>query len=179
MKNLSKKGGISLVALVITIIVLIILTGAVIVTFMEGGIVSRAKEATFKSDIRTYQEILAMKKADEYIDIATGKKTESDLNADTLDKMQAIIPEINKNYEDIIAISNGEIVKGTKASEEPYKTWLEELGIGNGTVALPENAIATVEGLDVGDYVVYSPDGEIHYIVSYIQAFYCCYRIFW
>ena len=52
-----KKQGISLVALVITIIVLIILTGAVIVTFMEGGIVDRAKEATFKSDIRSYQEI--------------------------------------------------------------------------------------------------------------------------
>ena len=39
-----KKQGISLVALVITIIVLIILTGAVIVTFMEGGIIDRAKE---------------------------------------------------------------------------------------------------------------------------------------
>ena len=40
-----RKQGISLVALVITIIVLIILTGAVIVTFMEGGIIERAKEA--------------------------------------------------------------------------------------------------------------------------------------
>ena len=79
MKNLSKKGGISLVALVITIIVLIILTGAVIVTFMEGGIVDRAKESVFKSDIRTYQEILAVKRADEYIEIATGEKEASEL----------------------------------------------------------------------------------------------------
>ena len=49
------RRGISLIVLVITIIVLIILTAAVIVTFMEGGIVDRAKQATFKSDIRTYQ----------------------------------------------------------------------------------------------------------------------------
>ena len=59
MKNFRK--GISLVALVITIIVLIILTAAVIITFMDGGIIDRAKEATFKSDIREYQAILVSK----------------------------------------------------------------------------------------------------------------------
>ena len=74
MKNLSKKGGISLVALVITIIVLIILTGAVIVTFMDGGVIDRAKESVFKSDIRTYQSMLAVKLSEEQLTIHTQKK---------------------------------------------------------------------------------------------------------
>ena len=44
----SKRAGISLVALVVTIIVLIILTGAVIATFTEGGIIEKAKEEVMK-----------------------------------------------------------------------------------------------------------------------------------
>ena len=51
-----KKGGISLVALVITIIVLIILTGAVIVTFRDGGIIEKSKDSVLRSDCATLQD---------------------------------------------------------------------------------------------------------------------------
>ena len=126
--NKKTTSGISLVALIVTIIVLIILTAAVIVTFMEGGIIERAKEAVFKSDIRTYQEILLVKKGEEQIKIATGNGGESELNATELADIQKIIPEFKEEYKDLIEISNGEIILGSR-SENPYTDWLAELGI--------------------------------------------------
>ena len=50
------KKGISLVALVTTIIVLIILTGTVILIFRECGIVEKSKDAVLRSDSATLQE---------------------------------------------------------------------------------------------------------------------------
>ena len=73
---MNKRAGISLVALVVTIIVLIILTGAVVVTFMVGGIVGRANESTFKSDMRSYQEQLLVIKSEDNIKLAVGETNE-------------------------------------------------------------------------------------------------------
>ncbi|MBE5821361.1 MAG: hypothetical protein E7311_02090 [Clostridiales bacterium] len=155
MKKSSKRDGISLVALIVTIIVLIILTAAVIVTFMEGGIIEKAKEAVFKSDIRTYQEILAVKNAENMINLATGNGEDTPLNATELEDIQEMIPEFKEEYDGLIVISNGEIVLGTE-SKEPYSGWLADLGIG--VAPLPENAIANK--VEVGDYVAYTPGEE-------------------
>ena len=158
MKNLrgNKTSGISLVALIVTIIVLIILTAAVIVTFMEGGIIEKAKEAVFKSDMRTYQEILAVKNAEKQIELATGNGEGGLYNATELAEIQEIIPEFKEEYKDLIAISNGEIVLGTR-TDERYGKWLDDLGIGSGVIS--ENSV--VNKLKVGDYVAYSiPEGE-------------------
>ncbi|MBE5821613.1 MAG: hypothetical protein E7311_03370 [Clostridiales bacterium] len=154
MKNLSsnKTSGISLVALIVTIIVLIILTAAVIVTFMEGGIIEKAKEAVFKSDIRTYQEILAVKNAEKQIELATGNGEGGLYNETEYDKIKEIIPEFKEEYKDLIAISNGEIVLGSR-TDDPYSTWLADLGIGAGKNAIPENSVVTK--LEVGHYVNY------------------------
>ncbi|MBE5821694.1 MAG: hypothetical protein E7311_03790 [Clostridiales bacterium] len=151
LKNSKKTSGISLVALIVTIIVLIILTAAVIVTFMEGGIIEKAKEAVFKSDIRTYQEILAVKNAEKQIELATGNGEGGLYNETEYEKIKEIIPELKEEYKDLIAISNGEIVLGTR-TEDPYNIWLAELGIGKG--AIPENSV--VKKLQVGHYVNYN-----------------------
>ena len=105
-----RKQGVSLVALIVTIIVLIILTAAVIVTFMEGGIVDRAKEAVFKSDIRTYQEQLAIAKGEEQINIAVGAGGESKLNGTTASEIQEFLPDFKEEYEGIVSVEEGEIV---------------------------------------------------------------------
>jgi len=155
MKNLrnSRTSGISLVALIVTIIVLIILTAAVIVTFMEGGIIEKAKEAVFKSDKRKYQEILAVKNAEKQIELATGNGEGGLYNETEYEKIKEIIPEFKEEYKDLIAISNGEIVLGTR-TDDPYSEWLAELGIGEGETS-------DIGLLEEGDYVKYSiPEGE-------------------
>ncbi|MBE5821853.1 MAG: hypothetical protein E7311_04615 [Clostridiales bacterium] len=153
MKN-KRTSGISLVALIVTIIVLIILTAAVIVTFMEGGIIERAKEAVFKSDIRTYQEMLAVKNAENMIELATGNGEGELLNATELAEIQAIIPEFKEEYKDLIAISNGEIVLGSR-EDNPYRDWLIELGIRKEVIV----GKPIIEVLQVGDYVDYNTTG--------------------
>ena len=54
------KKGISLVALVITIIVLIILTGAVILSFQDGGIIDRADQAVEDNNDAVLEEKITM-----------------------------------------------------------------------------------------------------------------------
>ena len=54
------KKGISLIVLIITIIVVIILAAAVIITISKNNPVESAKEATFKEDVRSFQDELNM-----------------------------------------------------------------------------------------------------------------------
>jgi len=155
MKNLknSRTSGISLVALIVTIIVLIILTAAVIVTFMEGGIIDRAKESVFKSDIRTYQEILAVKRAEEQIKLATGNGEEEELKlidkTITGEAIKEILPEFKEEeYGELIEVVDGEVVAKKELNEEVLQEkWLIDLGIGTG-----ETPVADVE-YNVGDEV--------------------------
>ena len=63
MKN---KKGISLIVLIITIIVVIILAAAVILTLSKNNPIESAKEATFKEDVRAYQDELNMYISTEY-----------------------------------------------------------------------------------------------------------------
>ncbi len=55
-----QKRGISLIVLVITIIVMIILAGAIILTLNNSGIIGRAEEAKNKSDIASVKELVAV-----------------------------------------------------------------------------------------------------------------------
>ena len=75
MKTKGKKG-ISLITLVITIIVIIILAAAVILTLNNNNPIENAKEATFKSDVKTLQSELTMYVAKQTADTLGGFKAE-------------------------------------------------------------------------------------------------------
>ena len=178
-----KTAGISLVALVITIIVLIILTAAVIVTFMDGGIIDRAKESVFKNDIQTYQEMLVDLRLEDEMGVATGK-IEGDaakVKGKTLveEQIKGVIPEFDvEKYGDLVQAIDGKIYLYDRmleaeddltSTEKDYKDWLTDLGIGEGKVILPENAVANV--LNVGDYVNYKytdSNGEEQSVISVV-----------
>ena len=57
--KLTHKRGISLIVLIVTIIVVIILAAVVILTITKNNPVESAKEATFKEDVRNFQDELA------------------------------------------------------------------------------------------------------------------------
>jgi len=172
MKNSSKRAGISLVALIVTIIVLIILTAAVIVTFMEGGVIDRAKESVFKSDIRTYQEILAVKRAEEQIKLATGNGEEEELKlidkTITGEAIKEILPEFKEEeYGELIEVTNGEIVAKKELDEEVLQEkWLIDLGIKKGEASIPITFTKASEGeLTVGSELIAS-NGERFYLME-------------
>ena len=57
--KLTHKRGISLIVLIVTIIVIIILAAVVILIITKNNPVESAKEATFKEDVRNFQDELA------------------------------------------------------------------------------------------------------------------------
>ena len=72
------KQGISLIVLVITIIVMLILAGAIILTLNNSGIIDRASNAVEETNLATIKELTQMAWADAY---ASGERTAEGLKA--------------------------------------------------------------------------------------------------
>ena len=123
------KKGISLVALVITIIVLVILTATVILTTFNNGILGRSEEAVFKSDIQSFQEELTMyimnKKAQfEYSEVNVIYNNNED---EHYNNMKEYIKSFSKKYASKLQIVKDKIEYiGTDDQE---KQWVSGVGI--------------------------------------------------
>lgn len=129
-KELNK--GISLVALIISIIILIIITAAIILTFMDGGILERAKESTFKSDIDTYKIQLQKSIADKKLEfkIYSGKEViatfEGVGEADIREWIDLIDEE---RFNGKLIIHEGVLKYIVEGVTELEAQWLEEINV--------------------------------------------------
>ena len=134
MKNLRKgENGITLIALVITIIVLLILSGVAISTiFGNDGIIERGQEAIFKGEVSSYKEALATEMLGE--SIGNEEFSKSDINAKDVENMRKYIPNLDEKYENMLEIFEGELCTGTEAKDKELK-WLNDLGIYSAPVA--------------------------------------------
>ena len=74
MKN--NKNGISLIVLVITIIVMIILAASVVITLSNTGIINKANDATYETELKQIQTLASLAWSDAY----TAKMTDSTIN---------------------------------------------------------------------------------------------------
>ena len=135
MKN---KKGISLIVLIITIIVIIILAAAIILTITKNNPMSSAKEATFKTDIRNFQDSLAMYIGKEVsVDYYGNRKKLSVI--DNLGDMDKYITGYNKKkYSDKLGIESDELVYFPDKVTKDEKKWLDDLGIKPYSVYIPE-----------------------------------------
>ena len=151
----SKLSGITLLALVVTIIVLLILAGVTISAInSNNGVLTQAKRATITSDLSKYKEEVELYKASKQLE-STGNKNGTNgnrfeatsLNASYLENslvyntkgdsqngdITTIIPDLKKDYHDgkrdngEISVTNGQMVfKST--NDELYKI-AQDLGI--------------------------------------------------
>ena len=143
--KLTQKRGISLIVLIVTIIVIIILAAAVILTVGKNNPVESAREATFKEDLRSFQDDLALSISKDYTKKA-GQR-DNKFNADKYttegeeDSVYTYIPSFTKKYEGKFAIVNDEIKY--VGEEEKEITWSKELGVKK-YVVVPENWKATI-----------------------------------
>ena len=120
MKTKGKKG-ISLITLVITIIVIIILAAAVILTLNNNNPIENAKEATFKSDVKTLQSELTMYIAKQTADTLGGFKAEElNLSETTTPKIEEVLTSIKSSgLKGKVEVQNGKLVyTGTIEKEE-------------------------------------------------------------
>ena len=112
--------------LIITIIVIIILAAVVIITITKNNPVDSAKEATFKEDVRSFQDELAMTVAKKYTD-KQGQRDEK-ISTSDYDKIKGYIPSFTKKYEDKFIIQDDQLV-GTDSLSEKEKTWANDINI--------------------------------------------------
>ena len=145
--KIQKKGtnGITLIALVITIIVLLILAG-ISISMLSGdnSILSRATQAKTKTGIAQYEETISLA----YLAAVTGKY------ADSSDMSATLQTELEKTY------GSGKVT--VTKSGDTYKVKIEEKGTykidGNGNVE--KAIIADRTGIKVGDYITYTPSSS-------------------
>ena len=131
--KLTQKKGISLIVLIITIIVIIILAAVVILTITKNNPVDSAKEATFKEDVRSFQDELAMTVAKKYTD-KQGQRDEK-ISTSDYDKIKEYIPSFTEKYKGKFIIQDDQLV-GTDSLSEKEKTWANDLNIStSGKVA--------------------------------------------
>ena len=141
MKRLNKKEnlGITLIALVITIVILIILAGIIInVSLSDNGIFKKAKEASELSSISKYKEQIEL--------VRTAKQMEKQGNA-TLEDLNVAFNDLNEKY----WVNNAEIENGVikLITNDGYLFFVTENMIeykGNGDIIVPE--VITAEMLE-------------------------------
>ena len=124
--KLTHKKAVSLIVLIITIIVIIILAAVVILIISKNNPIENAKEATFKEDVRSFQDELALAVSKEY----TSKAGQRDnkFNETGLAKMQDYIPSFSEKYSEKLIIQDDEL-RYTDKVDEKEKEWLKELNI--------------------------------------------------
>ena len=152
MKTKGKKG-ISLITLVITIIVIIILAAAVILTLNNNNPIENAKEATFKSDVKTVQSELTMYISKQTADTLGGFKAEElNLSETTTPKIEEILTSIKSSgLKGKVEVQNGKLVyTGTIEKEEK---WFKEI-MGESIVTPPEETVTP--GVPVADDTPYT-----------------------
>lgn len=119
------KRGISITILVITMIIMIIIAGAVIANLRKDNSINKAHKAAFKQDIKEFSKELQLE--------LDGRIMEDDMfdpykvNADTYSDIKKYIKKFTKEYEGLVVIKNGELVYIGSDSEE--KEWMNEIGI--------------------------------------------------
>ena len=143
--KLTQKRGISLIVLIVTIIVIIILAAVVILSVSKNNPVESAREATFKEDVQTFRDDLALSISKDYT--AKAGQRDNKFNADKYttggeaDSVYTYIPSFNKKYEGKFAIVNDELKYA--GDEEKEINWSKELGVKKYFV-MPENWKATI-----------------------------------
>lgn len=138
MKNERKKDftklthrGISLIVLIITVIVIIILASVVILTMSKNNPIKSSREATFKEDVRSFQEDLLLTISDQYIKNQGNRDLKITIWSipTNFEEMKKYISNYSKKYDKKIGIEDDEIVYFPSEVTADEKKWLEDLGI--------------------------------------------------
>ena len=150
MKN---NNGISLIVSIITIIVIIILTGSVIINLSQNNPITQANEAKIKSDLRSFDQEFDLWLANEYIstdgklDLSTVYSgTYKNKNGEEVTIQQMIPSIIGTDYEDKLKVQEAQLAY--TGEDLDVINWANQQGIYPG---LKVNIIAednmTVNGL--------------------------------
>ena len=125
--NKQSQKGITLIALIITIIVMLILVGVTINVALNGGLFSKAEEATTKTKIAQVKEALTIKWGEILADYKGKAPEDYGITISNLD----IPAELETEYENKLIISkDGKLYYDASAvTNKTEQDQFEELGI--------------------------------------------------
>ncbi len=157
MKYFRKSRGITLIALVITIIVLLILAGVTIATLRgDNGILTKAEEAKLSTELSGYKEALELYKVEKYSENSnfeeetlTAGKVELNYNtkeSEETGNIKTVIPDISDEYFEKLEVIKGELLINTQDKNEIRVA--QSLGI-------------EVNPYDIRDGVLWSSNGNL------------------
>lgn len=118
---INKATGVTLIALVVTIIVMLILAGISIGVLENNGIIDKAGKAKILSEVKDIQENVEVEKI----------KREENEEYITFGKLETVLGK-KTDYDDVLAFEAGELVYTSKANEL-QKSCFIELGIQSQT----------------------------------------------
>ena len=152
--NKIKSRGITLIALVITIIILLLLAGVTISAIVNGGLITRAKEAKFKQKMAEFRDEtntyvawqLTSWQMDGTLDTSTEKINAGEILKDAIDKeivtditkndvttnIEDVIKGISKSDKNLVVVYKGELcyVSSDKnKNNDKQVKWCNEIGI--------------------------------------------------
>ena len=156
---MKRKKGISLIVLIITIIVVIILAAAVIITINKNNPVESAKEATFKEDVKSFQDDLALTVAKEYTDNQGQRDTKINAKGEAV---KDYIPSFKNKYVNKFAIVDDNLVATDKVTENE-KLWIEDLNLNS---VEPEETNYTSEEIESSEYLYAIGKTKPEYVVA-------------
>ena len=164
-KNYSNQTGITLIALVVTIVVLLILAGVSInAIFSENGIIKRAQDAQNKMDQATQNDLDALNGLNELIDSKTNETTGGNNNPSTTPKVSTLVGTVvDKNTKAEDAYGNKiTIPKGFKilAHSENTTTGDVTYTYSGDNIPAVQDGIVIENGTD-GNQFVWVPVGTI------------------
>ena len=158
--KLSQEKGISLIVLIITIIVIIILAAVVILTITKNNPVESAKEATFKEDVKAFQDDLALTVAKEYTD-KQGQRDQK-ISTSDYDKITDYIPSFTKKYKDKFIIKDDQLVATDKLTYKE-KEWVNDVNINS---VESEETNYTSEEIENSEYLYAIGKTKPEYVVA-------------
>ena len=169
-RNYLKQSGITLIALVVTIVVLLILAGVSLnAIFSENGIIKRAQDAQNKMDQATQNDLDSINELNNWIDGKTngttgGNTTGGDANSSTTPKISTLVGKVvDKNTKAEDAYGNKiTIPKGFKilAHSENTTTGDVTYTYSGDNIPTVQDGIVIENGTD-GNQFVWVPVGTI------------------
>ena len=175
-----KKRGISLIVLIVTIIVIIILAAVVILTLSKNNPIESAKEASFKEDVRTFQDELAMYIAKDYTN--KGGQRDYKITATNYNpvgdpkSVYTYIPSFSKKYEGKFVVKNDKLMYNEDMIQQE-KDWCNSINVKENIKTGAEKAAAaptiyygakvtnyTANG--ISDWRIFYSDGSNVYLIT-------------
>ena len=177
-----KKNGISLIVLIVTIIVIIILAAVVILTLSKNNPIESAKESTFKEDVRTFQDELAMYISKDYTKLGGARDykitaTKYTPSGDP-ESVYTYISSYKAKYDGKFIIKNDELMYNEGLDEATEKKWCQSLNLKQnsktGAEKVAESPIEDYYGKEVNytapngvnKWKIFYSDGSNVYLIS-------------